>query len=506
VYEKLVDFLELHGGRVHPAAEAVFRAEADPALGWLTGPDAESARAVFADRQAFLRMRGCVEAGLTMGPDAFRQAEVLLDLFLRHQEDEALARERQDLEERHSRARAARIPVESGSASVDELLQLFATVKGRSARSSLHAALEDHARTMAPLVAEMIAVRNRSARASGDADHGARLRREMGIAGAFGDRVASALESAAQEAWPRLRVLAQSLRSARWRPSPDEEAPESWPDPILLHPTLDLVLSDAARSHADRQLARLLERLGWPELPRLGEAATERRRHPRIEDPFLHVRALISRIREREWELARALVKPSLPPLLRPAVPRALVSAVGRLIARSAADRDHLVQTLGLPPRRAAALRQRVLRELAAHDAALLARAALGLRFLDQAYAHPGQDLLARWRALAAPEWLPLARAARSPVWSLVPDLFHPALEIVRRGMGVLLAREIARLLDDTAPNPDFLSRPEALGLLRDDLVPAVIVHGLDRGFERATGRPACPAPPSTAASALRPA
>ncbi len=491
VYEKLDDFLEQQGAKLCPAAEQVFAAEADPVTGRLAGDDYAKARAVFGHREWFTRMRVCVEAGLSLGPAGYRLATVLHDLFIRFQADVSLDLELAALDlERQAKLRGFRIISTRGVLGFDDVWASFQDSKSKASREEAWTKLRELSSSLAATHAQVIATRNRLARELGSRTWLDLATHHLGVASGSMSQLRTWLDTEARPLGPTLAEASLTCSASLLRQKHLELQPENSADPLLLWPSRTYVQpQDSEVARADRQVARLLARLGWPATPGLECDRELSGRKSSPSEPWRPLAVLLGQLRVHAWRIVRALVPDAIPEFLRPSFSPVVGSAIEHLLARSLTDREALSAVLGVAPRRAVALRQLLLKELGLRERAAVFRAAFAMRWLHGAYVQPGRDLLASWKELLPPSAAPLARAAHQPIWALDQDIFHPGLLAVRDGMGALMASGLATTLANAGPGTNFLSHEAARDFLCRDLLQNVIIEGLESGYQRSLGR-----------------
>jgi peptidyl-dipeptidase A len=514
--ESLQELVTRHVGKRAPlereAREASWRLATTGDPRW----EAESQRLetelkrLLSDRATFARLLSLRETGDVTGAADRRMLEVLHLAHLQNQTDPALLERMVELEVKAEALFANFRPALDGRpASENDLRRLLRDSGDTDERRRAWEASKAIGPAMAPLVLELVDLRNRAARGLGFRDHYAMALAVQEIDESFLFGTLDELERLTEEPHRELLdgMFAQLAR--RFGMEPGDVRPWHLSDPFFQEAVPPAGL-DVGRFYAHADLVELsrraMEAMGFDV-----RAVLERSDlHPRerknqhafcthVDRAGDDVRVLCNVVPDEHWmdtmlhELGHAVydlgLGRDLPWLLRESAHTLSTEAIALLFGRLATTPDWMIRLAGAPADQVDGLRADLAR-LQRCKQLLFPRWVMVMAHFERAlYADPSADLGTLWWDLAerfqkvrrpegrrAPDWACKVHVALAPVY------YHNYL------LGDLMASQLDRFLARELGTPRWFERRETAALLRDRLFRHGALRPWNGALEHATG------------------
>ena len=473
--EQLADFIIQHESRVDAFGNAMGtilrRSNLLPEHPPVNGAS-ESMRRVLSDRDAFSRIRTYSRADVDMSPTQRRQAQRLYRLYLAHQCEPRLDEATAALEgEVRMEIQNFRCDLGSGPLGWDDIWPMFVGCDDVRVRREAWSKLVDLADHLAPALLEVVASRNRAARAQGFDSHFelALALRELDTA-----PVEDLLRDAAKHTHKLFGGLKDSLDKnlADWFGTRRGfMGPWHYPHPMRLLPSWDLETNLPPRREAVSAALAFLRHRGLSLAADKIRPAEVTGRSPKP-DPWATL-VDVGRVLVKAAEaLFEAHADPELPETLRSSPHPVMSWALWYILVEEIASPDVLEDAMGLKPTAAAKLRERFLERHRRETLLLVHHGLATVSFEKALYANPGQDLTALW-------WGLLKQSLRidprdeggHAVWAIAPEVLGPTGAGIERTIGAMIAAQIRDALPPNPAGSDILRHREGSAALKDLLI-----------------------------------
>jgi peptidyl-dipeptidase A len=465
---------------------------------------------LLSDREAFARLDRLREAGDVGGETARRTLEVLHREHLQNQTDPALLERMVALEVRAEGIFANFRPELDGRpVSENDVRRLLRDSDDVAVRRRAWEASKELGPSMAPLVRELVELRNRAARGLGFRDHYAMSLELQEIDESFLFGLLEELERLTEQPHRELLAELYGRLGKRFGTTPDGVRPWHLADPFFQEavPPGDL---DAGRFYADADLValsrRAMEAMGFDVTAVLERSDL----HPRpgknqhafcthVDRTGDDVRVLCNITPDEHWmdtmlhELGHAVydlgLARDLPWLLREAAHTLSTEAIALLFGRLATNPDWMIRQAGAPAAEIDEMRPGLAR-LQRSKQLLFPRWVMVMAHFERAlYADPSADLGRLWWDLVERfQKVPRPEGRSAPDWAckvhvaLAPVYYHNYL------LGDLMASQLERFLAQELGTPFWFERRETAALLTERLFRHGAVRPWNEALAHATG------------------
>ena len=470
--EQLADFIVQHENRVEPFGDALGAVLARGCL--LPGERAangttESMRRVLSDRDAFSRIRTYSQSDIDMSPVQRRQAQRLYRLYLAHQCEPRLDEATDALEDSARREiQAFRCDLGTGPLTWDDIWPVFVATEDIRVRREAWTKLMDLADHLAPSLLELVASRNRGARAQGFDNHFdlALALRELDEA-----PVEDLIRTAAEHTRAQFGRLKNSLDRdlARWFGTRQGfMGPWHYPHPLRLLPSWDHERTAPPRREAVSAAQVFLRHRGLSLTADKIRPAEVSRRGP-TPDPWTLLldvgRVLVNAVES----LFHVHADPELPDPLRSSPHPVISWALWYVLVDEIASPDVLEGALNLDARVAAKLRGRFLERHRRETLLLVHHGLATFAFEKSLYSNPGQDLTSLWwDLLKGSIGLDSRDDGDHAAWAISTGVLGSPGAGVERALGALVAAQFKNALPPAAPGSSVLQDRAASTALKN--------------------------------------
>jgi peptidyl-dipeptidase A len=472
-------------------------------------------KTLLSDRAVYAELRSLEASGEIREPIARRELQVLLLDHAGNQVDESLLGRIVALEvEAESLYARFRPELRGRAAGENEIREVLRRSDDEDERRDAWEASKRIGREMAPMVRELVELRNRAAREQGHRDHYAMALalQEMDEGFLFG--ILDRLEDLTREPFDELiRDLVARLRD-RFGVSPDGVRPWHLADPFFQEavPPADLL---PGRFYERADLVALtraaLRSMGFDiesTLARSDLFPRERKNQhafcTHVDRASDDVRVLCNVVPNEQWmdtmlhEFGHAVydlgLDSSLPWLLRRPAHTLSTEAIALLFGRLAANPDWIVRRAGAKPSLVDPMREGLARHARARQLLFPRWVMVMCRFERALYADPDADLGKIWWDLVERfQRIPRPEGRDEPDWAckvhvaLAPVYYHNYL------LGDLMASQLSRFLERSVGTNWFESESTA-PLLREQLFCHGALRPWNDALVHATGSPLDPA------------
>ncbi|MGQ0722636.1 MAG: M2 family metallopeptidase [Candidatus Eiseniibacteriota bacterium] len=518
---RLARFVESHVARRAPlekqAREASWQLSVTGEAKWASESERleRELKTLLSDRAAYAELRGLAASGEIREPVAKRELDILLRDYAGNQVDESLLGRIVALEV-EAEAMYARFRPEVGGRplSENEIRDVLRQSDDEDERRVTWEASKRIGKEMAPLVLELVGLRNRAARELGHRDHYAMSLALQEMDEAFLFRVLDHLEELTREPFDELIGDLFARLSARFGISSKDVRPWHAADPFFQEavPPADLA---PGRFYVDADLVALtkasLRAMGFDierTLARSDLFPRERKNQhafcTHVDRAADDVRVLCNVVPNEQWmdtmlhEFGHAVydqgLGEALPWLLRMPAHTLSTEAIALLFGRLAANPDWIVRRVGAPAAQVDPMREGLARHARARQLLFPRWVMVMCHFERAMYADPSADLGKIWWDLVERfQKIPRPENRREPDWAckvhvaLAPVYYHNYL------LGDLMASQLTRFLEK-ASGPLWFEDETTAKLLGERLFRHGALRPWNEALVHATGSPLDPA------------